>query len=53
MALKNLPVIGRLQGHAADPGWIGKLLAAARRKLADARVHSISPDNASMRPTGA
>lgn len=45
MTLENLLAIRRLQGHAADPASIRKLLAAARRNLADARVHSISPDN--------
>lgn len=45
MTLQNLLSIKRLQAHAADRTAIRKLLEAARRNLADARVEQISADN--------
>lgn len=45
MTLENLLAIRQLQAHTADPEAIRKLLEAARRNLADARVDSISADN--------
>ncbi len=45
MTLQNLLAIHRLQAHAPDAGAIRKLLEAARRNLADARVAQISADN--------
>lgn len=45
MTLENLLAIRQLQTHAAEPAAIRKLLEAARRNLADARVESISADN--------
>ena len=45
MTLHNLLAIQRLQAHAADPESVRKLLAAAGRNLADARVTTISADS--------
>ena len=45
MTLENLLAIRQLQAHTTDPAAIRKLLEAARRNLADARVDSISTDN--------
>lgn len=45
MTLQNLLAIQRLQRHAADRGSVLKLLASARRNLADARVDTIGNDN--------
>lgn len=45
MTLQNLLAIQRLLAHAPDTGAILKLLEAARRNLADARVSAISADN--------
>lgn len=45
MTLQNLLAIKRLQEHAADGASIRKLLEAARRNLADARVTVIGADN--------
>jgi hypothetical protein len=45
MTLQNLLAIHRLQTHAADRGAVQKLLEAARRNLADARVDAIGTDN--------
>ncbi|MBP1474078.1 hypothetical protein J7I44_07185 [Frateuria sp. MAH-13] len=45
MTLQNLLAIKRLLAHAPDGAAIRKLLDAARRNLADARVAAISPDN--------
>lgn len=45
MNLRNLLAIHRLQEHSADPGTVRKLLAAAGRNLADARVTAIGADN--------
>lgn len=42
MTLENLLKIGQLKEHATDAGEIRRLLAAARRNLADARVRTIS-----------
>lgn len=45
MSLQNLLAIGRLQAHEADAASIAKLLQAARRNLADARIARVSADN--------
>lgn len=45
MTLQNLLAIKRLQEHAADGASVRKLLEAARRNLADARVTVIGADN--------
>ncbi len=45
MTLENLLAIRRLVRHEADRAAILKLLAAAERNLADARVASISAEN--------
>lgn len=45
MSLQNLLAIGRLQEHTPDAAGIAKLLQAARRNLADARIEQVSPDN--------
>jgi hypothetical protein len=45
MTLQNLLAIKRLQEHAADGTSVRKLLEAARRNLADARVTAIGADN--------
>ena len=42
MSLENLLKIGRIKRHATDAAEINKLLEAARRNLADARVEEIS-----------
>jgi hypothetical protein len=44
MSLSNLQAIGRLQAHPPEPGSVRKLLEAARRNLADAKVAQISAD---------
>lgn len=44
MSLQNLLKIGQLKEHPPDPEEIQRLLAAARRNLADARVTAISPE---------
>ncbi|HSQ21759.1 MAG TPA: DNA-binding protein [Coriobacteriia bacterium] len=44
MSLANLLRIGQLKEHPADAGGIARLLAAAERSIADARVDSISPE---------
>ncbi len=41
--MENLLKIGQLKGHPPDAQEIQRLLAAARRNLADARVTAISP----------
>jgi len=45
MTLENLLAIQRLQPHVADAVAVCKLLDAARRNLADARVDVIGADN--------
>ena len=45
MSLQNLQGIGRLQAHQPDAAAIAKLLQAARRNLADARLPQVSADN--------
>jgi hypothetical protein len=45
MTLQNLLAIHRLQAHTPEAGAMRKLLEAARRNLADARVAQISADN--------
>jgi len=45
MSLQNLLNIGRLHAHVADRDAVQKLLASARRNLADARATAISNDN--------
>jgi hypothetical protein len=42
--LANLLRIGQLKEHPADAGEIARLLLAAERGIADARVQSISPE---------
>ena len=44
MSLSNLLAIGQLKEHPADAGEIARLLLAAERGIADARVQSISPE---------
>lgn len=44
MTLENLLKIGQLKSHATDATEIGRLLSAARRNLADARVKQVSPE---------
>lgn len=45
MTLQNLLAIDRLQAFVPDATGILKLLAAARRNLADARIEAVSPDS--------
>ena len=45
MTLQNLLGINRLQAHNTDAAAVQKLLASARRNLADAHVAGISTDN--------
>ncbi len=45
MTLQNLLAIQRLQQHAADRLAVLKLLASAKRNLADAQVDAIGNDN--------
>lgn len=45
MTLQNLLAIQKLLAHAPDAPAMRRLLAAARRNLADARVKAISADN--------
>lgn len=45
MTLENLLVIRQLQAHRPDPVALRKLLDAARRNLADARIDQVSADN--------
>jgi hypothetical protein len=45
MTLQNLLAIKSLQQHAADRDSVRKLLSAAQRNLADARVDAIGNDN--------
>jgi class 3 adenylate cyclase len=45
MTLQNLQAIKRLQAHTTDAAAIRKLLDAAQRNLADARVTAIGEDN--------
>jgi len=42
--LANLLKIGQLKRHPADAGEIARLLSAAERGIADARVRTISPE---------
>jgi hypothetical protein len=42
--LANLLKIRQLREHPADAGEIARLLSAAERGIADARVHTISPE---------
>ena len=44
MSLANLLRIGQLKEHPADAGEIARLLLAAERGVADARVQSISSE---------
>jgi hypothetical protein len=44
VSLANLLKTGQLKEHLADAGEIARLLAAAERGLADARVGKISPE---------
>ena len=45
MTLENLLAIHRLQAFEATPGGVLRLLAAAERNLADARLSGLSNDN--------
>lgn len=45
MTLHNLLGINRLQAHRAEAAAVQKLLASARRNLADAHIKSVSADN--------
>ena len=42
MSLQNLLKVGRLAEHQTDNNQVGKLLVAAERSIADARLDSIS-----------
>ena len=42
MSLQNLLKVGRLAEHKTDNNQVGKLLVAAERSIADARLDSIS-----------
>jgi len=44
VSLANLLKIGQLKRHPADAGEIARLLSAAERGIADARVRTISPE---------
>jgi hypothetical protein len=44
MTLDNLLRIGKLKPHAAEQAEIGRLLAAAKRALADAGIERLSSD---------
>ena len=44
MSLQNLLKIGQLKEHPADAAEVQRLLAAAKRNLADARVTTISSE---------
>lgn len=44
MSLENLVKTNQLQPHVADPAAVQRLLAAAERNLADARVADISDE---------
>ena len=44
MSLENLLKIGQLKAHPPDAAEIQRLLAAAERGIADARVTAISPE---------
>ncbi len=44
MSLQNLLKIGQLKEHPPDAAEVQRLLAAAARNLADARVTTISPE---------
>ncbi|MFH1044156.1 MAG: DNA-binding protein [Pseudomonadota bacterium] len=44
MSLQNLLKIGQLKAHPPDAAEVQRLLAAAARNLADARVTTISPE---------
>ena len=44
MSLQNLLNIGQLKAHPPDAAEVQRLLAAASRNLADARVTTISPE---------
>lgn len=44
MSLANLLKIGQLKRHPADAGEIARLLSAAERGIADARVRTISSE---------
>lgn len=45
MTLQNLLAINKLQLHQPSPGAVLKLLRAAQRNLADARLDALSADN--------
>ena len=45
MTLENLLALHRLQAFEATPGGVLRLLAAAERNLADARLSGLSNDN--------
>jgi hypothetical protein len=44
VSLQNLLKIGQLKEHPPDAAEVQRLLAAAARNLADARVTTISPE---------
>src|SRR3990172_8877046 len=44
VSLQNLLKIGQLKSHPPDAAEVQRLLAAAARNLADARVREISPE---------
>lgn len=45
MTLQNLLAINKLQPHTPTRGAVRKLLLAAERNLADARLDALSVDN--------
>jgi hypothetical protein len=44
MSLENLAKIGKLKQHSATPEDAAKLIAAARRNLAETRIKGLSPE---------
>lgn len=44
MSLENLAKIGKLKQHSATSEDAAKLLAAARRNLAETRIKGLSPE---------
>lgn len=53
MTLANLLAIQRLLAFSATPQGVQRLLTAAARNLADAKITQRSPETASMPPTSA
>ncbi|MGY0558352.1 hypothetical protein [Lysobacter sp. A421] len=51
MSLDNLVRTNQLKPHVTHPAEVQRLLAAARRNLADARVEGISDETRFVPPT--